>query len=128
MAVCMFSLIGFPPTVGFFGKYYVFLAAVKAGYVPLVVIAVLNSILSVYYYLRVIIVMYMKTDAQASASLEVLGWTGKLAIAYAAVAVIWAGCGNVNLTVFLLGAVQLQANAKASAMSWIDPTAATARR
>ena len=58
-AVFMFSLAGIPPTAGFFAKYYVFSAAVDRGMVGLVVIAVLNSALSLYYYLRVIVAMYM---------------------------------------------------------------------
>ena len=52
LALFMFSLAGFPPTAGFFGKFYIFSAAVNAGLVWLVVIAVLNSLISVFYYLR----------------------------------------------------------------------------
>jgi NADH-quinone oxidoreductase subunit N len=54
LALFMFALTGFPPTVGFFGKLYIFSAAVNAGLIGLVVIGVLNSFVSVYYYLRVI--------------------------------------------------------------------------
>ncbi|UCD63738.1 MAG: NADH-quinone oxidoreductase subunit N [Candidatus Zixiibacteriota bacterium] len=54
LALFMFALAGFPPTVGFFGKFYVFSAAVKSGFIWLTVIGVLNSFLSVYYYLRVV--------------------------------------------------------------------------
>ncbi|UCC43099.1 MAG: NADH-quinone oxidoreductase subunit N [Candidatus Zixiibacteriota bacterium] len=54
LGLFMFALAGFPPTVGFFAKFYLFAAAVKAGFVSLVVIAVLNSFVSVYYYLRVV--------------------------------------------------------------------------
>ncbi len=54
LALFMFALTGFPPTVGFFGKLYIFSAAVNAGMIGLVVIGVLNSFVSVYYYLRVI--------------------------------------------------------------------------
>ncbi len=59
MTVFMLSLAGVPPLVGFAGKYFLFAAAVKAGYVGLVVIAVLNSVVSVYYYIGVIVKMYM---------------------------------------------------------------------
>lgn len=52
LALFMFSLAGFPPTAGFFGKFYIFSAAVNAGLVWLVVVAVLNSLISVFYYLR----------------------------------------------------------------------------
>ena len=59
LALFMFALCGFPPTVGFFGKFYIFAAAVKAGYIWLAVIGVMNSFLSVYYYLRVVKVSYL---------------------------------------------------------------------
>ncbi len=59
MLVFMFSLAGIPPTAGFAGKFYLFMGAVKAGYVWLAVIGVLNSAVSAYYYLRIIMRMYM---------------------------------------------------------------------
>jgi NADH-quinone oxidoreductase subunit N len=59
MAVFMLSLAGFPPLAGFIAKFYIFSAAVKAGYVWLVVIGVLNSVVSVYYYVSVLVQMYM---------------------------------------------------------------------
>lgn len=60
LALFMFALSGFPPTVGFIGKFYIFSAAVKSGYIWLTVIGVMNSFLSVYYYLRVIKVAYFE--------------------------------------------------------------------
>ncbi len=60
MAIFLFSLAGLPPTAGFIGKFYLFSSAIKGGFIWLAVIGVLNSVLSVYYYLRVIIFMYMK--------------------------------------------------------------------
>lgn len=59
MTVFMLSLTGVPPLVGFTGKFYIFSAAVKAGYLWLAVIGVLNSVVSAYYYVRVIVNMYM---------------------------------------------------------------------
>jgi NADH-quinone oxidoreductase subunit N len=59
MSVFMLSLAGVPPTAGFAGKLALFGAAVDAGYVGLVVIGVLNSVVSVYYYLGVLVQMYM---------------------------------------------------------------------
>ncbi len=59
MTVFMLSLTGVPPLVGFTGKFYIFSAAVKAGYVWLAVIGVLNSVISAYYYIRVVVNMYM---------------------------------------------------------------------
>jgi len=58
LALFMFALSGFPPTVGFFGKFYVFSAAVKEGFILLAVIGVMNSFVSVYYYLQVIKTSY----------------------------------------------------------------------
>lgn len=59
-AVFLFSLAGFPPTGGFLAKFYIFSAAVRADLVPLVIIGVLASLISVYYYLRIIVYMYMR--------------------------------------------------------------------
>jgi NADH-quinone oxidoreductase subunit N len=58
MAVFMFALAGVPPFAGFFGKYYVFLAAVKANMVWLAIVGVLTSVVSAYYYLRIVVLMY----------------------------------------------------------------------
>ena len=55
MSIFMLSLAGFPPTVGFFGKLFLFTAGVSAGYTWLVVLAVLMSVVSVFYYVRVLI-------------------------------------------------------------------------
>jgi NADH-quinone oxidoreductase subunit N len=60
MTIFMLSLTGIPPLVGFTGKFYIFSAAVKAGYIWLAVIGVLNSVVSAYYYVRVIVTMYMQ--------------------------------------------------------------------
>jgi NADH-quinone oxidoreductase subunit N len=56
----MFSLAGMTPTAGFFGKYFLFKLAVDHGFVGLVILAVLNSFVSAYYYLRVVAFLYMK--------------------------------------------------------------------
>ncbi len=60
MAICLFSLAGIPGTAGFMGKFYVFASGVKANQIPLVVIAVINSAVAAYYYLRVVYMMYME--------------------------------------------------------------------
>jgi len=64
MMVVMFSMAGIPPLAGFFGKWYVFLAAVNAGLVPLAIIGVLTSVVGAFYYLRIIKLMYFE-DANA---------------------------------------------------------------
>ncbi len=60
MSLFMFALAGFPLTAGFTGKFYLFNSAVNEVFIWLIIIAVLNSLVSVYYYIRVIIYMYMK--------------------------------------------------------------------
>jgi NADH-quinone oxidoreductase subunit N len=58
LAIMMFSMAGIPPLAGFFGKLYVFLAAIQAGLYTLAVIGVLASVVSAYYYVRIVKVMY----------------------------------------------------------------------
>ena len=58
LAAMMFSLAGIPPLAGFFAKFYVFAAAIKAGLVTLAVIGVVTSVVGAYYYLRVVRIMY----------------------------------------------------------------------
>ncbi len=60
MTIFMVSMSGIPPTIGFFGKFYVFGAAVQSGYTGLAVIGILTSVVGVFYYLRVVVNMYMK--------------------------------------------------------------------
>ncbi len=66
MAIFMFSLAGIPPTAGFMGKLYIFTAGIKSGFIWLVIFGAVNSLISIYYYLRVVVVMYFhKTDTEA---------------------------------------------------------------
>ncbi|MEE8301633.1 MAG: NADH-quinone oxidoreductase subunit N, partial [Candidatus Tectomicrobia bacterium] len=60
MSLFMFALAGFPPTAGFAGKFYLFSAAVESGYYGLALIGLLTSVISVFYYARVVIAMYMQ--------------------------------------------------------------------
>lgn len=60
MAVFMLSLAGIPPFAGFFGKYYLFVSAIDGGYTWLTIVAVIASIVSMYYYIGVILAMYFK--------------------------------------------------------------------
>jgi len=62
MSLFMVSLAGFPPTAGFFGKFYVFIAAIKSGYTLITILAVIASVISVYFYLRVIVMMYFHEE------------------------------------------------------------------
>lgn len=66
MSIALLSLAGIPPLAGFFGKYYIFTTALASGYTWLVLIAVLGSLIAVYYYLKVIIAMYLQTPVNTT--------------------------------------------------------------
>ena len=66
MLTFMLSLGGIPPTAGFMGKFWLFGAAIDAGYVWLAVIGVLNSAISLYYYIRIVVFMYVKKETAGS--------------------------------------------------------------
>jgi NADH-quinone oxidoreductase subunit N len=82
MTIFMLSLGGIPPTAGFFGKFYVFRAALeKPTLIWLVVIAVLNSVVSVFYYLRVVTAMYFREAGREVKPLQSPAVAGALVIA-----------------------------------------------
>jgi NADH-quinone oxidoreductase subunit N len=60
MTVFMLSLIGFPPTLGLVGKFYLFRSVMAGGFIWLAIIGVVTSLISAYYYLRVVVTMYMQ--------------------------------------------------------------------
>ena len=77
MAVFMFSLTGIPLTAGFMGKWLVFGAVVQAGLIPLAVVGVLTSVVSAFYYMRIVVNMYLETDAagdEAQGATRPLRW------------------------------------------------------
>ena len=89
MALFMFALAGIPPTAGFVGKFYIFSAAVQAGYIWLAIIGVMNSLVSVYYYLRITVLMYMKpAEADLGPVTFSPGLTAVLAVTAAGVLLI----------------------------------------
>jgi NADH-quinone oxidoreductase subunit N len=89
MALFMFSLAGIPPFAGFFGKYYVFAGAVQAGYTWLAIVGVIMSVVSAYYYLRLVVLMYFR-DGKDSA-VAGLPPLGIVALVVAAVGVLGFG-------------------------------------
>ena len=60
MLVFMLSFTGVPPTLGFMGKFFLFRTVLEAGFVGLAIIGVLTSLVSAYYYLRIVVIMYMQ--------------------------------------------------------------------
>ncbi|MCB2203885.1 NADH-quinone oxidoreductase subunit N [bacterium] len=89
MAVFMFSLVGLPPLAGFFGKYYIFVAAIEGGYTWLTIIGVITSMISVYYYLRVVVVMFFQTEEQPQQT--VFSGSSAFALALSAVGILLIG-------------------------------------
>ncbi|MBI3971186.1 MAG: NADH-quinone oxidoreductase subunit N [Chloroflexi bacterium] len=90
MTIFMLSLAGIPPTAGFVGKFYIFTAAVQADQVLLAVIGLLASVISAYYYLRVVYLMYMVEPARAYAAPARAPWVS-LAAGLAAAGVLVLG-------------------------------------
>jgi NADH-quinone oxidoreductase subunit N len=75
MTVFMFSLTGIPPTLGFVGKFYLFSSVIAGGYYWLAIIGVVTSLISAYYYLRVVVMMYMREGAPERTSETWLNFT-----------------------------------------------------
>ena len=90
MTVMLLSLAGFPPTAGFVGKFYIFRSAVESGQIWLVIIGAINTAISAFYYLRVVVTMYMR---EPEAELDFLAYPGLLIVALtlAAIGVILIG-------------------------------------
>lgn len=97
LAMLMFSLAGIPPLAGFFGKYFVFLAAVKSGLYALAVIGVVASVVGAYYYLRIVKIIYFDEPAERFDALD--GEVKWVAYAGGAFALLFVGFANylVNL-------------------------------
>jgi len=90
MTVFLLSLAGFPPTAGFVAKWYIFTAAVQERYYGLAIIGVLTSVISVYFYLKIVVNMYM-SDARADYDVPQLSLTGLAGLAVAAAGVFYMG-------------------------------------
>lgn len=85
LSLCLLSLAGIPPTMGFVGKFYLFAAAVKADYVALAVVGALSGAIGVYYYLRPIVVMYMHDEEEPMTLQASPAAVGALVLASAAI-------------------------------------------
>jgi NADH-quinone oxidoreductase subunit N len=88
----LISLIGIPATAGFMGKFYLFNAALNAGYVGLVIVAVINSAISVFYYSRPIVAMFFAGEARSADAPPVrLAGTVLIALILALIGTLWLG-------------------------------------
>ncbi len=104
LAIAMFSLAGIPPTVGFVAKFLVFRAAVNAGLAWLAVVGVLNSLVSVFFYVRVVYYLYMKPLPQRAPSYSE-PWPVRIVAGASALAVVVLG----TLPAWVVGASELAA-------------------
>jgi NADH-quinone oxidoreductase subunit N len=103
LAICMLSLGGIPPTMGFLGKYVVFLNAVGDGLIGLAVLGVVASLVGVFYYLRVVYYLYMKPETRQPEGLLIDVW-GRTAAVLAAVGTLVLGLWPTGLLQWLITA------------------------
>jgi NADH-quinone oxidoreductase subunit N len=85
MTVFMLSFTGIPPTLGFVGKFYLFQTAIQGGLIGLALIGVFTSLVSAYYYLRVVVVMYMR---EGEPEIRREGWLSLVALGSAVIVVL----------------------------------------
>ncbi|MGB9801331.1 MAG: NADH-quinone oxidoreductase subunit N [Arcobacter sp.] len=95
MTIFLFSLAGIPSTIGFIGKFYIFTEAINSGYTSLTIVAIIATIISVYYYFRLIAMMYFYPASDACTS---EGFDDKristYVVAFLAALVVWGGIGS----------------------------------
>lgn len=99
MSVFMLSLAGIPSTIGFIGKFYIFTGAIEAGYPILAVFGILATFISVYYYFKLIAIMYFYPSAKMQ-DVPPLRGLAPLLIGSLAVAIVWGGVGNILISYF----------------------------
>jgi NADH-quinone oxidoreductase subunit N len=91
LSIFLFSLIGVPLTGGFFGKFYIFKAALDSNLVWLTVLGLLNSAVAAYYYLRILVVMYMNEPEESANDLQPAGPAMKVAVYGSAIGTLFLG-------------------------------------
>jgi len=101
MTIFMLSFAGFPSTIGFLGKFYIFTGAIEAGYTVLAILGVLSAFVSIYYYFRLIIVMYFYPSQHDA--IQLTSRVTPIVIGLIAITVLWGGIGT-SLISFLPGA------------------------
>lgn len=101
LSVFMLSLAGIPSTIGFVGKFYIFTGAIEAGYTFLAVCGIIATFISIYYYFKVIALMYFYPACDSEWDhVPPLRGISALTIGFIAVAVIWGGIGNTFVAYF----------------------------
>ena len=91
LSLALISLAGIPLTGGFMGKLYLFSAVVQKGYIGLAIIGVLNSVVSVFYYFRIMIYMYMKEPGEEALEPETVSWPVRAIMVLGAIGVLFLG-------------------------------------
>ncbi|MBE0492446.1 MAG: NADH-quinone oxidoreductase subunit N [Sulfurospirillum sp.] len=99
MSVFMLSLAGIPSTIGFIGKFYIFVAAIESGYTLLAVFGILATFVSIYYYFRLIAIMYFYPSAKMQ-DVPTLHGMAPYFIGIISLIIIWGGIGNTLITYF----------------------------
>jgi len=105
MTVFLLSLGGFPPTAGFIGKWYIFSAAVQEGHYTLAIIGVLSSVVSVFFYLRIVVMMYMTDEGAAPARPHISG-TAMAGLSLAMLATFYLGVLPTRVIDYALQSIQ----------------------
>ena len=93
LSVFMLSLAGIPSTIGFIGKFYIFTGAIESGHAILAIVGIIATFISVYYYFKLIAVMYFYRSAELT-DVPPLKGVAPLVIGVIALATIWGGIGN----------------------------------
>jgi NADH-quinone oxidoreductase subunit N len=91
LTIFMLSLIGVPLTAGFFGKFYIFKAALDSGLVWLTVLGLLNSAVAAYYYLRILVVMWFQEPGEAATDAPATSFGVKAVLVGSAIATLTLG-------------------------------------
>jgi NADH:ubiquinone oxidoreductase subunit 2 (subunit N) len=97
----MLSLTGIPPFGGFFAKYYVFTAAIRAGLTPYAILGMIATLISVYFYIRVIVVMYFREPEEGAELVITPG--GTVAVVRGDTVTAWAALAIVAIGLFVIG-------------------------
>ncbi len=99
MSIFMLSLAGIPSTIGFIGKFYIFVGAIESGYTVLALVGILATFISVYYYFKLIALMYFYPSSEMT-NIPSLKGMPPLIIGIMALLVIWGGIGNTLISYF----------------------------